>query len=279
MKQSVKLTLFVLITLALAVVPALSQANDAANKRAEELLVKAREAIGGDTKIKAVKSLSLTGKFRRSSEFGNLSGRIEFDFLSPDKFINTEKLELAVGTITVVSGMSGETVWQNTSSSSENITFAGFTQKDINDRKPALRRAAARWILDLLLRTAGWSSLEVAYAGEARDGEARVNLIDVKGTDGFNARLFLDKTTNRLKMMSYTEKASGSNTAKAVQDANGTSSPDKVRVRFADYRAIDGIQLPHRIIIQSGKSDIEERELTEIRLDIPLSPEIFKEKA
>lgn len=294
MKQSIKLTFFVLVLLTFAVVPALPQAaNEAAKKRAEELLVKAREAIGGGGKIKAVKSLSLTGKFLRSSSGGEKKGEVEFNFLFPDKYIKRVLTFERGETSTMISALDGETAWHSAVSSDENIIFEGFTQKAADERKPALRSEAARWIVGLLLRTPNWSLIELTYASEANADGKRADLIDVKGADGFQARLFLDKTTRRLAMVSYTGKLPGIVSKMINIDDNGVTSEsvsglpesvagmkaDEVRVRFSDYRAIDGIQMPHRVVFQSGEGIKEEWDFTKIRLHAPLAPESFKKKA
>jgi hypothetical protein len=73
----------------------------------------------------------MAGNFQHRSAVGNVGGRVEFKFLFPNKFINTEKLDLPIGTITLVSGIDGETASQNTSASNKNIKFAGFTQKGL----------------------------------------------------------------------------------------------------------------------------------------------------
>ncbi len=293
MKQTVKLTLFAFMVFTFAVVPAMSQANETSKKRAEELLVKAREAIGGGGKIKTVKSLSLTGKFLRSSSGGEKKGEVEFNFLFPDKYIKRVLTFEEGGTSTLISALDGETAWHSAVSSDENQIFEGFDQKAADKRKPALRSEAARWILGLLLRTPDWSPLEFAYAGEgAADGKPTF-LIDVKGTDGFQARLFLDKTTHQLAMVSYTGKLPSIVSKKINIDENGITSEsvsglpesvagmkaDEVRVRFSDYRAIDGIQMPHRVVFQSGEGIKEEWDFTKIRLNAPLAPESFTKKA
>lgn len=290
MKRFLKSTFILLALLAFTTLPGAGQNTETAHKQAEELLIKARTAIGGEEKIKAVKSLSLAGNFRRDSMLGELDGEIEFDFLFPGKFISTDRLNLPIGTITTVSVMDGETAWQKTSSSSERIKFAGYTQKEIDDRKLLFPVFAARLTLGLLLRSPGWSSLEFTYAGEAETEGNSVNLIDVRGADGFSARLFLDKTTNRLTMMSYMKKMTDNKTPITNQTAQAQSGnfntvpnitaikPGEVLMRFADYRTIDGIQFPHSIEFQSGEGNNEKWTLTKIQLDIALAPDIFKEK-
>ena len=313
MKQTAKLMLFALILSACAIVSASAQTDEKAKKRAEELLAQARAAIGEESKIKAVKSLSLAGKIVRSPAAVDMKIEVELDFLFPDKYVKREKNHLQFGTANIISALNGETAWLDRSSSNEMIRFEGFSQKDADERKPVLRAEAARWILALLLRTPNWAPLEFpyggkgdaknnlqiyhrhigfAYAGEADADGKRADLIHVQGGDGFQARLFLDKKTHRLVMMSYTGKLVGSKRKQLTTDENGNVSEsesgsgsdvagvkaDEVRVRFTDYRPVDGIQMPHRVAFQSGEGIKEEWELTKIQLNAPLTPEIFNKK-
>lgn len=291
MKQTVKLTLFAMIIFAVSAVPAFSQANEAAKKRAEELLIKARAAIGDDAKIKAVKSLSLAGKFITSSSRGESKMEYESDFLFPDKYVKRETHVLEIGSYNNIYGIDGASAWNHQSSTSEFLRFQGKDQKYIDGQKPALRAEAARWLAVMLLRTPGSLPFEVVYAGETDVDGKSADLIDVKGTDGFSARLFLDKTTHRLAMVTYTGKLKGRIGGRATQNPDGSFSPepmkadvvpgmkaDEVRVRFSDYRAVDGIQMPHRVVFQSGEGIKEEWELKKIQLNAPLAPDIFKKK-
>ena len=275
--------------LTFAAVPAFSQTNEAAKSRGEELLVKAREAIGGDAKINAVKSLSLAGKF----QLGPAINEVEFDFLFPDKYLKREKLSTPLGLATRTYGLDGETAWINVTSPNAAIQFQNVSQKDADDQKFVSRAGAARWILGLLLRTTGRSSTEISYAGEGDADGKRADLIDVKGADGFQTRLFLDKATHRLAMMSYTGKLMSSKRTNVKTDQNGNITQeesdstgstvagmktDEVRVRFSDYRAVDGIQIPHRVVFQSGAGTKEEWELTKVQINAALAPEMFKKK-
>ncbi len=315
MNRLIKSTMLVLCACALTVVSALPQTTETAKKRAEELLAQARAAIGDEAKIKAVKSLSLAGKIVRSPAAVDMKVEVELDFLFPDKYVKREKNHMQFGTANLISALDGEAAWLDRNSSNEMIRFEGFSQKDADDRKPVLRADAARWILALLLRTPNWAPLEFPYGGKgdtknnlqiyhrhiefayAGEGDAdgkRVDLIDVRGGDGFQARLFLDKKTHRLAMMTYTGKLFGSKRKQINTDENGNVTEsetnsgsssdvagmkaDEVRVRFTDYRPVDGIQMPHRVAFQSGEGIKEEWELTKIQLNAPLAPEIFKKK-
>ena len=291
MKQTVKLIFFAVIIFVISALPAFSQAKEDAKKRADDLLLKARTAVGDDAKIKAVKSLSLSGKFITSSSLGESTMEYESDFLFPDKYVKRETRLSEIGNSTVIYALDGDSAWIHTSSTTELIRFQGMDQKYIDGQKPALRAEAARWIAVMLLRTPGSLPFEAVYAGETDLDGKRADLIDVKGADGLQARLFLEKTAHRVAMVTYTGKLKSRIGGRVTQNPDGSFSPepmkadvvpgmkaDEVRVRFSDYRSVDGIQMPYRVVFQSGEGIKEAWEFTKVQLNAPLAPDKFKKK-
>src|ERR1051325_3468277 len=115
--------LFVLMFVATgSTYPSLKLSDDKADAaRAQELLTGARNALGGDTKLKAVPSLVVSGKFRRvlGPQAPEMSGDFDLEFLLPDKFKRTENLTMMGGAaqITRTEGFNGEQMFQDSSSS------------------------------------------------------------------------------------------------------------------------------------------------------------------
>src|SRR5256885_15463091 len=94
--------------------------NQADAVRAQEVLTQARNALGGEAKIKAVQSLAASGKFRRvlGSQAPEMSGEFDLEFLLPDKFKRTENLVMMGGAaqVTRIEGFNGEQMFQDSSS-------------------------------------------------------------------------------------------------------------------------------------------------------------------
>jgi hypothetical protein len=65
--------------------------------RALELMAKARQAIGGEAKLKSIKSLAITGRFRRVMGDRETSGDTEFELLLPDKIRRSETMNIIPG--------------------------------------------------------------------------------------------------------------------------------------------------------------------------------------
>jgi len=79
-------------------------ANAAPSKQqpaVQEILSRVAEALGGEDKLKKIRSLSISLNFRHSPPPGaqmELKGKNEFLILLPDKFLKSETLEARNGT-------------------------------------------------------------------------------------------------------------------------------------------------------------------------------------
>src|SRR5262245_10032942 len=84
-------------------------AQDAAAK-AQQLIAQARAALGGDK----LKSLSVTGNYRRTFGQMEMTGEVSYDLLLPDKMMKTETMSPAPSLeITRVETLNGDDVWED----------------------------------------------------------------------------------------------------------------------------------------------------------------------
>ncbi|HXG66957.1 MAG TPA: hypothetical protein VNO70_17780 [Blastocatellia bacterium] len=275
--------------------------------RAEEILNQARAALGGAEKLSAISSLSVAGSFRRVAEFRGPSGEVEtrdqvgeveLDFLMPDKYLRTETLELMGGAgVTILRALNGEQTWSDSRSSGGNIMIRVGPGPGTASPAAGLRAEFNRHLLVFLLTAPASSSLEFTYAGEAEAEDGRAHVLDVKGKDGFAARLFLDKQTHLPLMLSYRAarpraqlvmaqggRMSGSREEieRRVREQAQQNPPEmaemEVQERFSDYRKVDGILLPHRIEKATDGKANEEWEIKKYKLNPIFKPQHFEKK-
>src|SRR4030095_11505986 len=84
-------------------------AQDTAPK-AKELINQARAATGGDR----LKSLSVTGNYRRTLRQMEMAGEVNYDLILPDKMMKTETMNPAPSLeITRIETINGDEVWED----------------------------------------------------------------------------------------------------------------------------------------------------------------------
>jgi hypothetical protein len=289
--------------------------------RVQGLLSAARAALGGEEKLKGVQGLAATGKFRRviamrmmggGGDGGHgagqappeLSGDVELSFALPDKFIKQHEIDTPMGdSITEIVGFDGTQAWSDMHSTGGNVMImrrpapAGGGAGAAGDGNQRMRAEFARYTLALLLNEPGDQAVAWSYAGEAEAEDGRADVLDCKGANGFNARLFLDKSSHRPLMLTYrsTEPvmrmmmrtgpppAGGTpkDVAKDVQ-TNELPPPEmketETEVRFGDYRAEDGIMWPHQLTFASEGTVSEEWEIKTYKVNPQFKADKFQKK-
>jgi hypothetical protein len=304
-----KIALFSAIAFAvIACTNALANSSDdkaaAQSARAQELIGQARAALGGEAKIKSVQSLTASGKLRqvmRSDDTDNqIEGEIELNFLLPDKYLRTDTTPLPVGDGEVrrTSGINGDQTFRDAQATGGGMVMIRPMSDDPKARAGQLRmmrEELARHLLVWLLTSPANFPVEFSYAGEAESKDGKADALDIKGPEGFNARLFLDKQTHIPLMLSYrapqpraamiTRSMQGSHEdlearKKEAQEQaeRQAANPElsEIQVYFSDYRAEDGILLPHRITRSVNGDFSEEWELKKFKINPPLKAESFK---
>jgi hypothetical protein len=271
----------------------------AGDDRAAELVKQARQALGGEDAINKVKSLSLNGNLRR----GPRSGEIQLAFLLPDKFKKLETMSLIADIeLVLISILNGDQSWTDSSTrgggGGMNVNSRQMQQGEQSQevRTRLMRQEYARDLIGLLLMSPPAVPVEFTYAGEAEAKDARADVLDVKGPDGFAARLYLDKTSHKPLMMQYrgvvprtavnTSVAPGGGRPdidRTVREGGGRAGAQArqesdITMYFADYRAVEGISLPHRISKAAGGSLIEEWEIKKYRVNPPVADKDFQKK-
>lgn len=274
----------------------------AGDNRAQQLIKQTREALGGEETLKSVRSMTLSGNLRRHER----SGDLKVLFLLPDKFKKTETMNLIADIeITLTSTLNGSESWTDSSTAggagahinSRQVSQGGGAQTPIR-RAQIMRQEFARDLIGLLLLSPPSVPVEFTYAGQAEAKDGRADVLDVKGPDGFAARLYLDQTTHRPVLMQYkgviprvsistsTQAGGREGMDKILKDATegrgqavpGARQEGDLETYFSDYRAVDGIMLPHRITKSANGKLIEEREIKKYKINPPLSTQDFEKK-
>lgn len=150
-----------------------------------------------------------------------------------------------------------------------------------------------RTALALLLTAPQSADVSYKYAGEGSVDGANCDIIEAS-TNGMSVRLYLDKTTHLVAMMTYQApkpfiikirkeegKATANEDVKILRENLRERMPApemaEFQVRFSDYRSVGGVQLPYRWTQTIGGKDDETIEMTSYELNPSNIADKFKE--
>jgi hypothetical protein len=282
-----------------------------AASRAEEVLAKARAALGGEEKIRSVQGLTVRGKYRRVVGERDTSGEQEIDLLLPDKFMRTESFVIpGMGTgVSATRALNGAEFWTDGTGrrGGNMLVLRGdgreLTKEELEEahkrQAKMLRAEMARFVLALLLTQPANFPLQFAYVGEATADDGSAEVLDASGPDGFAARLFIDKRTHlplmltyrapkpRVMMMTFTGGPGSGKKPEEVEKeareklkAQEATPPEEVEMqwRFSDYREAGGLKLPHAISMGFDGETNEEWEIKSYAVNPQFKADKFQKK-
>jgi hypothetical protein len=272
------------ITIAFAIVAALTVAHpfetlgqDAAAKAAA-VLADARTALGGEDKLRAVRTLQAAGDVRRSMGEMQMEGELELLIEPPDKIRRNESIGMPGGaTMVRTEVLNGTEVWDD---SSQRGGMGGhiamitrgpggreLSEEELKERRRQMRRGElSRYRLALLLAT----EAPVNHAGTAEAPDGTADVLDVRPAEGPPLRLFVDRKTRlplmltwqgpQMRMIARRPGGPPPNPDQMAREAGAEGPPPQAtfELRFDDYRNVDGIQLPHLISRAANGSVNEE---------------------
>jgi hypothetical protein len=207
MRDFAQCTVVVCLTLAGAAVaaqPAGPQAQTP-GKDATPIVAAARQALGGEKKLSAVKSFSATGRTRQVR--GENLVPIEFEIFVelPDKYLKKDEIP-AQETGVTAAGFNGDALVQDPppltpppGASAPPAAMAGMTAARVN----GLKQDFARLMLGMFAQSTSAYPLTFTYYGEAEAPDGKADVIDAKGPNNFSLRLFVDRQTHLPVMVTW----------------------------------------------------------------------------
>ena len=253
-----------LLVVAAGASPALAQGD-----RAATVLAEARKALGGEDKLRAVKTLEAAGEFRRTFGEAQMDGELEILIETPDKLRRNEDINMpGGGLMTRTEVLNGDEVWDDSGQRGgmghSMIMMRGPGGDADPERLKEMQRRMRRG--DLARLSLAWlltSDAKVTHAGVAEAPDGKADVLEFTAADGPPMRLFIDQKTHmplmitwqgpepRMMMRRAGPGAGGADAESSAREAAAadTAPPRQVtfEMRLEGYRAVDGIQLPHTI--------------------------------
>jgi hypothetical protein len=270
--------------------------------KAADLLAQARAALGGEKQLAKVQGLSCAGTLQRVAGDRQMGGELTLDLQLPDKMLRTESISPMGDSALVVTeqGVNGDKLLRNAKTLNTPpgmiIRMPPAPAAGSDAEAQALRNSRAdmaRVTVALLLSAPPAMALEFSYGGEAEAADGKADVIIVKGPSSFVAQMFLDKTTHRPLMLAYkgvapqmrvqTQRGPAPAGAQphsgADEAAGGTKAPlVDISMFLDDYKAVDGVMLPHHITRSVDGKTNEEWTFTSIKVNPAFKADTFSAK-
>jgi len=276
------------------------QAADAA-----AVLASARDAMGGDKRIEAVRTLIVNGRTRQIRGDNLVPIEFEIQVELPDKYARRDEFP-AQDAGPATAGFNGDRLIQIPPAAppvaragGPPLPSAAQQEAAIRARVATAKQDFARLMVGLFASSYASFPLTFDYVAQAEAPEGKADVLDVKGPANFTARLFVNAQTHLPIMLSWRvqpppargggaggqspargggappapppERADGGGPPPGAPAPPGPTStapaPVENRMYFADYRDVDGLKLPFRIRRAVGSETTEETIFDRFRIN------------
>ena len=274
-------------------------AQAAGDTKAAQLLAAARAALGGEKAAAKVQGLACAGTIQRLIGDRQVSGEFSIDLQLPDKMLRTDSIN-PIGDAVVVTGqgVNGDTLIRTgrVLNAPPGAVFRIPPPPDAGSEAEAqaIRNSRAeltRLSVALLITAPASLPVDFTYGGEAESPDGKADVLDLKGTGNFAAKLLLDKSSHRPLMLVYkgvsprvvvqTQRGGSPSDAAALAHGGGApgqpGTPELVEINmfFDDYKSVDGVLLPHHITRAIGGETSEEWTFKTIKVNPVFKADTF----
>jgi hypothetical protein len=282
--------------------------------RAAAVLAAARMAMGGDARIAAVKTFIANGRTRQVRGENLIPIEFEIQVELPDRYARRDEFP-AQDNGPATTGFNGDVFVQNPlpppPPPRAGVPPPTPAQQEaaMRGRLAAVKQDFARLMLGMFASSFGSFPLTFAYVAQAEAPQGKADVIDVMGPDNFRARLFISTDTHLPILLTWqaapappgrrggppggpaagpppgagptgagAPSAAGAPPAAGVPPGAAAPAPQAVeqRMYFADYRQVDGLQLPFRIRRAVGADTTEETTFDRFRINARVDPRRFQ---
>jgi hypothetical protein len=227
-------------------------------REARPVLAAAREALGGDRNLEAVKTFLATGRTRQLR--GDNLVPIEFEIACelPDRYVRRDEFP-AQDIPPVVNGFRGEVL--------------------IGPSKTT-REEFARLMLGVFAAPPPTFPLTFTYAAEAEAPQGKADVLNVAGTANFSTQFVIQRETHMPVMLLWQAPGpAGRGVPGGGAGAGGGAPPPPAehRLYYGDYRAVNGgVKWPFRIRHAVAGSTIEEMTFDRVNVNSKIDPKKFE---
>jgi hypothetical protein len=270
-RSSIPFLLFLTTTVLLWDSGVRGQTHDAA-----QVIAAAREALGGDKNLTAVKTFVATGRTRQLRGNNLVPIEFEIDCELPDKYVRKDEFPAQDQDVTV-NGFRGDELILGPQPP------AGRGGPPPAARLTTVKQDFARLMLGAFAASFPSYPLTFKYAAEGEAPEGKADILDVNGPPPFAARLVVQRETHLPVMLMWQAPgpppgARAGERPGAPPAAGGAppGPPPENRLYFADFRDVKGVKWPFRIRRASAGNTIEETTFDRVSINVKIDPKKFE---
>ena len=254
---------------------------------AGQVLAAAREALGGDKKLSAVKTFVATGRTRQLRGNNLVPSEFEITCELPDKFVRHDEIP-AQDTDPTTVGFKGDELIQAASppagrggpgmEAGRGGRGGPGGRGGGPPRIVAVKQDFVRLMLGMFATSVPSYPVTFKYAAQGEAPEGKADILDVAGPDNFSARFVVQRETHLPVMLMWQTPAANPGMRGSGQPAAapGASTTTENRIYYGDFREVDGLKLPFRIRRAVGGETIEETTFDQIRINAKIDPRKFE---
>lgn len=301
MKLGAKAALAVCLVAGVTAVSATAQVVDALY-----VLIKAREALGGEKKLTSIKTIVAQGQTRQIRGENLVPIVFEINIELPGKYSRRDETP-AVESGYSTAGFSGDELIQLPQPTTPVMSpmaarpggpppptpeqMAAQVAAQRKTRVATLKQDYARLMLGLFAATTETFPLTFQRTGIAESPQGKADVIAVTGPNNFKANLLVNVDTHLPVMVSWApatpSRPGGPGATPPPPPSGGAApaspaarpaapAPQEIRLYFADYRDEGGLMWPHRIRRAVNGETTEETTFDRFKINTKIDPKKFE---
>jgi hypothetical protein len=221
--------------------PAASEAD------ARALFGKAVASLGGKEKIGSVHDVRTRGQVSAQTGSGEMSLSMETSMIFPDRL--AQQVDGPYGRFAMIATPAGAYI----------LTDQGPKDLPVPMRDELLRQITRTAFF--LVQKADDPKFHLSLDGEEKVGDATTRALDLSYGD-VSVRWFVDPATGRILRSAHDSTSPAGKTVHVVSD-------------FSDFKTVDGVTLPYRILVKTESEPDQTVVLEEVKLNPGVDPNLF----
>jgi hypothetical protein len=247
---------------------------------AAAVLAAARDALGGEKTLAAVKTIVATGRTRQVRGENLVPIEFEIAMELPDKYVRKDEIPAQESDPTTVGFNGDELVQFPVPTTPAMPARAGGPPAPTPEQQEAARRTRlanvrqdfARLTLGMFAAPFSSFPLTFSYVAKAEAPQGKADVIDIKGPSGFSARFFISADTHLPIMMTWQAPAPPQRGQRPAPPGAAVES----RIYYGDYRDVNGVQFPFRLRRAVGPDTVEETIFDGFKINARIDPKKFE---